>query len=318
MLKRSIIILVIFLLVTTAVAAGSSYPEKPIKLIVPFGAGGLNDTSGRITAEYLEKYLGQPIVIVNISGAGGAVGSREVLNAKPDGYTLLWHHHSLLTAYLIDVADFSWDAFTPVGQLLETGAMMVVKADSPWQNLDDLKKYAEENSAKVKFGVNIGTGSHFGAISVEKAMDVVFTYIGGGGDSVRIPQLLRGDIDVCATGGLTKKYIEAGDLRPLAWLGTERIHNFPEVPTAIEQGYDAKEVFALGLFAPIGVPENIVKTLGDALSKVANDNEFEDAIKQATMCNIKFRDANDFTTYLANEDARLYKLARLAGLLKKE
>ncbi len=308
------LVVVIFLVSTIA----NGYPVKPIEVVVPYGAGGLSDSTGRIVVEYMKKYLDVPIVITNVTGAGGVVGSRKVLGAKADGYSLLWHHHSLLTAYLMGVADFSWDSFAPIAQILQTGSLMVVKSNSSWRSMDDIRDYARANPGRLKYGVNIGTGSHFGGISVEQAMGVDFTFIGGGGDSVRIPQLLRGDIDLCASGGLTKNYVEAGDLRPIAWLGEERIHAFPNIPTADEQGYAAKEVFAMGLYGPKGLPENVVTKLEEVLAKLAADHEFQQAIKDATMCRVQFKGTEEFRDYLLEEDSRLYKLARSAGILKPD
>ncbi|MBW2148498.1 MAG: hypothetical protein JRI22_15900, partial [Deltaproteobacteria bacterium] len=178
------ILLVVFLAIfsQTGTAFAQEYPSKAIKLVAPFGAGGSTDSSARIFARYLEKYLGTNVAVVNIKGAAGTIGSMQVYKSTPDGYTLLWHHLTLLTSYHTGVGKFTWDSLTPVCQGVKFYMAITVHKDSPWKTIHDLIKDAQARPGKIKWGVNIGAGLHFIAIGLEVATDTKFHYVAGGGD----------------------------------------------------------------------------------------------------------------------------------------
>lgn len=295
--------------VAVPVALAAEYPTKPIRLVVPFAPGGLNDVTGRILAEYLEQELGQRIVVVNIEGAGGVIGSQEVLKAAPDGYTLLWHHHSLLTANIMGTAPFTWDAFTPVASVVQTGCTLVVRKDAPWKTLQNLLKDARSRPGQIRYGVNLGTMSHFGGLSHGLAAGVSFAYVGGGGDNVRIAQLLRGDIDVACSGGLTVDYVRSGELQALAYMSDTRSPALPDVPTGIEQGLSSTEVFTLVIFGPKGLPQEVVSRLNDAVARIVEDPGFVSRMHQQNLVPF-YLPAGKLVEYLAAEQARLEEIAR--------
>lgn len=297
----------------TETSKHSDYPNKPIRLIVPYAPGGLSDSTGRILAEYLEKELGQRVVVVNIEGAGGVNGSQEVLKAEPDGYTLLWHHHSLFTANIMGNADFTWDAFTPVAAVMETGATMVVRKDAPWKTLQELLEDARSRPGQIRFGVNLGAMSHFGALGHAQTAGVEFAYVGGGGDSARIAQLLRGEIDVTCSGGLTVDYVRSGELRALAYMSERRAPALPEVPTSIEQGLNSTEVFTLIIYGPKGLPEEVVTKLDEAVAKIVKIPEFVEKINKQNVVDSYLPPAK-VAEYLASEQARLEEIAKKARI----
>jgi tripartite-type tricarboxylate transporter receptor subunit TctC len=311
-----IIIFLLILIVTFNVYAVEKYPSKPIKLVVPYGPGGLSDLTARIVAKHMVKYLEQPLVIVNTEGGGGVVGSQEVLKAPPDGYTLLWHHHSLLTAYVMGLADFNWDAFTPICGVASTGATIVVKATSPWKTLHDLLEDARKNPGKIRYGVNIGAMSHFGGLNLARVAGVKFTFVGGGGDAVRIAQLLRGEIDVCASGGLTDEYVKSGELRALAYAFWKRSPTLPDVPTCRELGIDHYEVFTFGVYGPKGLSLPIIIKLEQAFRKLSQDPEFQKEMLYNQRCEVNFMDRNRFKKYLEEQTKWLEGLAKEAGIKK--
>lgn len=313
-------LLVAFLLVlmvpVEVCAAGESYPSKPIKLIVPFNPGGLSDTTARVVVKHMDKYFDQPLVVVNIEGAGSIVGSQEALEAPADGYTLLWHHHSMLTSNVMGLADFTWDSYTPVCSVVSTGATVVVKATSPWNTLKDLLDDAREHPGKIRYGVNLGTMSHFGGLNLGLATGVKFSYVGGGGDAVRIAQLLRGEIDVCASGGLTVQYVRSGELRPLAYASDKRNPALPEVPTTIEQDVDSVEIFTLGIFGPKGLPKDIVEKLEKAFAMLCEDSSFKEEMR-SHVCEVTYMPSDVFGEYLDSEQIRLQEVAERSGILRK-
>src|SRR5665648_379491 len=117
--------------------AAQSYPEKPIKMVVPYGPGGGSDITARIFAKYAEEYFGQPMVVANITGAGGAVGGQEVLDSQADGYTLFWHHQAMHAGYHTGVADYTWDSFTPICTAAGVeGNCILVDDEAPWNTIE--------------------------------------------------------------------------------------------------------------------------------------------------------------------------------------
>jgi len=170
--KNMILLLACILMVAVcfeSVAAEKPYPNKPIKMVVPYAPGGGSDISARIFANYAEEYFGQPMIVANIAGAGGSVGGQEVLNSKADGYTLFWHHAAMHVAYHTGVADFTWDSFTPICQGAFSQDVIAVSKDAPWNTIEELMAYIEENPKKVRIGVNIGATTHFVGVGMDLA-----------------------------------------------------------------------------------------------------------------------------------------------------
>lgn len=178
-------------------SAHAAYPDNPIKLIVPYGAGGSSDMSARLIARAAEKYLGANVAIINITGGGSAIGTLEASKAKPDGYTLLWQHKSLITAYHTGASGLNWDAFTPVcNVLLFNEVLHVNRNNADISTFDKLVAKAKTNPETLRFPVQFGTGSHFGALAVEKAAGVKFHLISSGGDMDRLNEQLGGRAEV--------------------------------------------------------------------------------------------------------------------------
>jgi len=319
----AILIMLISLLIVFCfgglVIAAQSYPTKPIRMVVPYDPGGGSDISARIFAKYAEEYLGQPIVVTNISGAGGSVGGQEVLNSKPDGYTLFWHHAAMHVSYHTGIADFTWDSFTPICQGAFTeGNCIVVAADAPWDSIEELINYAKNHPGEIRMAVNIGATTHFIGVGLDVAAGGgKFTFVAAGGDSDRITKLLGGFIEVIPnTISVAKEFIEAGKVKGLAVTGPERSKALPEVPTLIEKGYDVMSVMDYGVFGPPGVPGEIVDTVSKAFEKMCKDERIIKEWNEQGITSL-YRNQEDFKEVLLEEDVRYYKLARFAGLVKR-
>lgn len=319
-----LLVIVISLLVVSCfeglAEAEESYPTKPIKLVVPYNPGGGSDISARIFAKYAEEYFGQPIIVTNITGAGGSVGGQEVLDSKPDGYTLFWHHAAMHVAYHTSVADFTWDSFTPVCQGAFTeGNCIVVAADAPWNNIEELIDYIKENPGEIKMAVNIGATTHF----IGVGLDVVtgggkINFVAAGGDSDRITKLLGGFVDVIPnTISVAKEFIDAGKVKGLAITGPDRSKALSEVPTFVEKGYNIISVMDYGVFAPPGLPNEIADIISKAFEKMTKDERIIKDCNEHGLTPL-YRNQEDFKKRLLEEDVRYYKLARFAGLIKKK
>lgn len=251
----------------------AEFPEEPIQVIVPFGAGGLSDTFARIIQKGLDRELDQPVVIVNVPGAGGTIGSRQAKDADADGYTILNLHDGLLTASALGVTDYANDAFVPIAQTGSTSAMVVVGKDSPYQTLNELMDAACAAPNTIKDATNIGAIVHFTTLFLSDLSGCAeFRFVQAGGGSKRMASILGGHADVAVFA--TTEYADFDDsVRALAILSAERNDRFPDVPTAKEQGYDAEFGVDVWWFAPAGTPQERVDYLADKFEAVMNSED---------------------------------------------
>ena len=305
----------IVLTLTIVGAFAEGYPSRPIKLVAPFGAGGSTDSSARIMAKYLEKYLNAKVAVVNVKGAAGTIGTMQVYQSKPDGYTLLWHHLTLVTSYHTGVGKFTWDSLTPVCQGVRFYKALTVHKDAPWKNLDEFLADAKARPGQIKWGVNIGAGLHFEALGFETVTDTKFQFVAGGGDANQVRALLGKHIDVAdPSDTVILQYVKTGTLRALATTGEERLQSLPEIPTFKEQGVDFTFYYEPSLFGPPGMSSDIIEKLNDAARKVLQD---PDAIAEYRKIGMypAFAEHETFKKNLLDLDARLYKFARKGGLI---
>jgi len=258
-------------------SAQSQYPDKDISWIVPFAAGGGYDVWARALGRAMEKELpkGAKIVVKNVTGAGGRVGTTQLYRAKPDGYTIGMVDLGILPFQIAmgpEKAGYDLNRFSWIGVFAEAPWTIAVKKDSPLKSLKDVKT----QGAKLRWGV-LGPGeTHWLAAMVTTGeMGIPFNIVSGyGGVSEMIPALLRGDFDLCpvlSTSAL--EYVKSGDLRPIAVLDDERFPAYPEVPSSKEQGFNIFSPFVRLAAAPPGTPPQIIKVLEGLLLKALKDPE---------------------------------------------
>ena len=313
----SLVVLVLFLGLTVPVSA-AAYPDKPIKVIVPFNPGGMSDTFTRIFQKALKDVLPQPLVVINMGGAGGAIGSRKVKDSDPDGYTVLNIHVGLLTAAALGATEYGPEAFEPVAQTGTTYVVQCVRKDSPFKTLKDLMEAARAKPDAIKEATNIGAVVHFTSLMLtDAAGGVKLRLVQSGGGANRTRDLLGGHVDTSAFSTTEfKPYYDSGEMRALAILAPERQADFPDVPTAREQGYDV--VFGVGIwwFMPKGTPADRVSTFADALEKGMKDPEVQANFKNQTMSPV-FKKGEAFKTQIdaeykaINAMAEKYKLKEM-------
>ena len=255
----------------------SSYPTKPIEIVVPAGAGGDTDLNTRTMAKYLEKELGTTMIITNVNGAGGTTGTKKVLDSKPDGYTVLSYHNSTLISKILGLVDYTYSDFEVAGMgVMDKGNAFIINNKSEFKNLDDLIVFAKENPEKVTVATEVGSFTHLQLLAFEAATGTKFNIVDVGGASDKITALLGGRIDIIPTQlGLVNSYIESGDFRALGIMSEERLKAAPDVPTFKEQGVDIvmDKFFFWGF--PKGTPEEIVDTFTKALEKVVANEEYQ-------------------------------------------
>jgi tripartite-type tricarboxylate transporter receptor subunit TctC len=166
-------------------------------MIVPYKPGGRSDILARVIGKYTRTYLGTELAVVNLDGASGTLGCREVLAAKPDGYTLLYHHQSMLTSYHTGLVDFNYNSFVPVVRMAKTDNVYLVKPDSPWNSFKDLAEAAKKKPGTIRVASSVGSPLHLSFVMMQRAANNAFQLAaGGGGDTDRITKLLGGHIEV--------------------------------------------------------------------------------------------------------------------------
>ena len=316
MLKR--IALVLAALFLTVPAHAGSWPEKPIQVVVPWSPGGSSDISARIVGDKIQKYLAKPFVISNITGALGLNGARQVLKARPDGYTLLWEHPgSLAVAAMVTKANFTWRDFDVLCTVVSSDMAMLVPKNSPFKDARAVFDYIKANPGKLRWSLSLNGVSHFAYLAMCRSLGQLDAkLIPTSGDKDRVVSLLSGTSDVtCVSYAAARPYVESGDLRLLALVNSKRSDLAPDVPTLKEQGIDAAYDYRCSVFTSRNTPAEVRDILIDALRKTLADEETVAALK-AQMFHPDFQDTAA-TVRNWEQDEELYRtLARDYKLMK--
>lgn len=281
-----------------AAAQSVDIPCSTARIIVPFAAGGHSDITARIFEAALNAQgIEPPVQVVNVTGQAGNAGAKEALAAAPDGCTLLFTHQSLVSAYLTGRVDFTWDDFATVANLTTTPVIMGASPQAPFDDLAGLQAYARENPDTVLTGVTLGSTSHFSVAEVATNLDVQLRYISYDGTPERMQAMLGNIIQL---GELTEvtalQYVSTGELKGLAILGESRSPRLPDLPTAVEQGFDVIVGNTLGIVAPAGTPPEVIAHYESAL-RAATENP--DVISQVESKGsyIQFQTAEEYAAW---------------------
>jgi len=293
----------------------AEYPTQPVKIIVPYSAGGTSDLQTRIMSKYIKEYLGQDFVIVNIAGAGGGIGAREVLNSKPDGYTVLFLHQSIFTNYLTGVSDFTYTDFTPVCLAISTNRIFIARPDAPWNNLKDAVEDAKKRPGQIRLGAEIGATSHFQVMPLQMMTDNAFVLTASkGGDMDRITKVMGGhmDLSVVALSSVVS-YLKSGDLKALAVTSEERDSFLPDVPTAKELGIDAVFMQDTGFYMPPKTPDSVVAAFSKAIGEMSKNEAYVKEEAEKTFSQVRYMDTEEFVKFLEKDFKYWSRIAKEAG-----
>lgn len=295
----------------------TDFPTKPIEMTVLFGAGSGADLLARKVAEIAGKELGQPISVVNRTGAGGATGYTYVKGQKPDGYSIVWNSNSVNTAYHAGNMQFDYKSFSGVAELTTEPVSIAVRADAPWKNINEFIDYAKKNPGKIRIGNSgKGTFTHLAAVALENKTGAKFTHVPFG-QGLAVSSLLGGQIEAsCQLPAEIMSQVKAGQVRILAVTGSDRLKVLPDVPTFKEKGIDLTLSLWRGIAVPAGTPEAVIKKLEEAMQKVVKNQDF---IKFAADmgANIEFRGSKDFDKFIAQQDVELANLMEQIGMKKQ-
>jgi len=298
----------------------ADFPEKPITLIVPYAAGGGTDITARALAKAAEKYLNQPIIVVNRTGGGGSVGLMEGANAKGDGYTVTFLPAELTTLPHLGLLPITYEAFKPIAQTNFDPSAITVRAEAPWQTVNEFLDFAKEHPGEIKMG-NAGTGSiwHLAAVTLEQGTGVKFAHIPFEGAGPAVSALLSGFVDaVPVSPAEVKKYVDEGKLRTLAINADKRSEALPGVPTLEEQTgiYVNFTSTWRGLAVPKDTPNEIADLLAAAFIKGTEDGEFR-VTMQLNGLGLLVKDGKDFAKQLKESHDLFAKMIPELGLSRK-
>lgn len=303
-------------LLAVAGTASAAYPERPVKLIVPWAAGGDTDNIFRPFAQAFQQHLGQTVVVANVGGASGTVGAREAKNAPPDGYTLFAVHDYIHLTYYTGVADTAYSDFAPVCAVSSTPSVLTASPKTKWRSMKELIADAKARPGAVTVGATLGSTSHFFPAIIEKAAAVKFKYVSYDGLAQRMNAILGGHIDL-TDGNLTQKgKVDAGQLRFLAIATEKRDAEIPDVPTFKELGLDVVYSVTRGILAPKATPEAVLAQLEAACAKAVAEEAFVHSMKlQGT--DVMKLDRKGYGAFLKQADDENKALAQEVGLMRR-
>jgi tripartite-type tricarboxylate transporter receptor subunit TctC len=278
---RMVIVLSFSLWILISFHSGSSFaaeevfPNKEINLIISMAAGGGRDFFGRGVAKTMGKYLGVPVVVMNVTGAGGALGLTKIYQSPPDGYTIGTVTMPDVFAQVIEKTDYDVKKCTYIGRGTSEPLVIVVRSDSPFHSMKDLKTYGKPIRLSA---FAYGTPDNVATMIIANREGWPLKIIGGfKGAAPAVIAVSRGDVEISGcTVNNAREYFRAGQLRPIMTTDSKRHPDFPDMKTVGEQGHPDLEVFTLDylFMAPPGVPKARVKILEDAFMKTVKDPEF--------------------------------------------
>ncbi len=298
-----------------------SFPDQPIRIIVPYSAGGIADVLARVVGAEFEKIFKQPVVVENKPGANGTIAQQAVADAKPNGYTLLLGNTStqVINRFLYKKLAFNLEtAFEPVGKIAFTPMLLVVAADSPYNSVSDVLGAAKDKSKALNFGsAGIGAASHLALVMFTSMGNVEIAHIPYKGTANIRPDIMGGRLsgyfDVPATAlGL----INSGKLKAIGIASKTRQPVLPNVP-AIAETIEGFEIGSwLGLFAPAGTPKDRIALLNKALNQVLAEPRVKNQLVSQGN-EVLPTTPQEFATFISKEAVRLAALTQKAGIQAK-
>jgi tripartite-type tricarboxylate transporter receptor subunit TctC len=311
---RSAILGLVFLVVI-GMAMGSSganaaeYPSREIELMIPWSVGGATDVCFRTFLSVLPKYLKAPVIIVNRPGGGAVPGYTEAMKKKADGYySLAWATASLTKTHM-SVVPYDYKTFDPVIMMVNAPCWILVPTKSPFKNLNDLIAAAKAKPGHVTLGnAGAGGGTHMIALAFEKAAGVQFNHVPHKGGGPTVVATVGAHVNACNLSppeGVPQ--IAAGQLRCLAVFSEKRMKEFPDVPTAKEQGVDFVLAQWRGVAVPKGTPADRIKVLHDAFKATMEDPDLQKLAKKAGIY-LEYKGTEDFRRHIAEQDEFYKKL----------
>jgi tripartite-type tricarboxylate transporter receptor subunit TctC len=300
-------------------AQAPQYPNKPIRIVIPFAAGGTSDILARAIGPHLTTAWGQPVIVENRTGANGNVGADNVAKSPPDGYSMLLSDVGALVISPSVYPNMPFDPakdFAPIVMVSYSPHVLAVHPSVPVNNVQELIAYAKANPGKLNFA-NSGTGGapHLAGVEFAARTGVQWAYIPYKGGSAAVMDVVAGNANVLFNGMLaTYPSIKGGRLRGLAVSSAQRVASAPELPTVAESGLPGFETGSFqGLLAPAGTPRDIVTKLNAEFTRILNTAEMKEMLaKQGT--EVRAGPPEALGSFIVKETARWAKVVKEAGI----
>ena len=312
--------LVIAAFAATPNASAVDYPVRPIKLVVPYAAGGPTDVLGRLVADYLGRDLKQAVIVENKPGAQGAIGAEAVARADPDGYTLFVAAGSIIVLNPMLYKKLSYDPvkdFRMLALVTDLPVVMEVHPSVPAKTVAEFVAYAKQNPGKLNFG-SAGTGGtiHLAGEMFKQMAGIEMTHIPYKGAGPALTDLLSGNIQVMFDSmGTALPPVKAGLLRPLGVSSTQRSPDLPDVPTIAESGYPDYTVSVwYGIVAPSKLPDEIAQKISASLDRALNDDTFRASLEKIGFPVFRPRSAAAITEFIDADRARWSAVIRAQNI----
>ena len=307
-------------LLPCAGALAQPYPNRPVKIVIPFGPGGPTEFILRLIADRLQGALGQPFVVENRpGGAGGTVGAKSVALAEPDGYTLLFSSPGPLVTAPAIYKNLDYDplkSFAPVAMVIYSPQMLAVHPSLPVKSVAELVAYAKANPKAVTFGSSgYGTQPHMLGEMLRLMADIDLAHIPYRGAGQSVSDLVAGQVKmIFETFPILLPHIEAGKLRPLAVAAEVRSRQLPDVPTTVESGYPTLLAsFWSGILAPAATPAAIVDKLNGAINDILRSPEAQTGLARLN-AEARIGSPQDFAAFIASEAKKWADVAKAANI----
>jgi len=307
------------LVCATQPAFAQGYPAKPIRIVVPYPAGGGIDIMSRQIAQRLAQKLNQSVVVENKPGAGTLVAAETVARAAPDGHTLLVTTDATMTINPHLYSKLPYDPvkdFVPVTQLVLLNQLLVANANLPASNLKELLAYAKANPGKLNYAsYGVGSQPHLAMEILKSQAGVDIVHVPYKGIPQAVPAAIAGEVQLTFSGAAsTQAHIKAGRLKAIAIGGAKRLSIMPEVPTFAESGFPEVPANAwFGLFAPTGTPREIVMILHGEVTRMLKEPEYLQKEVVAKGYELVAGTPEEFTSFLAADSARNAKAVKISG-----
>jgi tripartite-type tricarboxylate transporter receptor subunit TctC len=311
--------LAVTMIAMAQISAAAAYPDDPITIIVPSAPGGGTDATARLLADGLEDQLGVPVNVVNRAGGGSLIGHTEIVQAEPDGYTIGVVIPPIVTHHWVGQSDITYEDLTPLALYNFDPAGIEVSGDSDLETLEDALAWMGDNPGFSVAGAARYGAWHLAFVRLLQAHDLpldAFTFVPGHGAAPALNELVAGDIAFTPVSlAEAKGLVDAGEVRALAVLDTERSSLLPEVPTVAE--VTGKEVVSgawRGIAGPADMPPDVVKQLTEALRDVHQSEAFRAAMTRAGF-GLRWREGEDFREFLAKADREQGDLLKALGAI---
>jgi tripartite-type tricarboxylate transporter receptor subunit TctC len=284
-------------------ARAAKYPTREVELMVPWSVGGATDTVFRTFSTLIHKYLGAPMIIVNRPGGGAVPGYAEGMKKKNDGYYLVAWCTPSITKTHMSKTPYDYKTFDPVLLVVDNPCWILVPKNSPYNNLKDYVKAAKATPEKISIGNGgAGGGTHLVALAFENEMGIKLVHVPFKGGAPSIVAAVGGHIDsvMCSPPeGIPQ--IQGGELKALGVFGNKRLADYPDLPTAKEQGMD----FVMGMWRGVAVPKGadpaIIKKLHDAFKATMEDKDFQKLAKRAGFL-LEYKNTEDFGRFVEEQN----------------